>query len=208
MEQRDAVAEARAEAAERLRRQRDLGDEDDRAAARGERGLARSDVDLGLAAAGRAREEDVAAAAREQGLDPRQRTFLGLGETGGRRLCSESRGRRHLPPLTTPLRLLRRDERERAGGRRAVVVREPEREVDERRRERLEHALGRDRLDVGRRLGVGVDDHPATPGVAEADRENGPLPHLVPDLVRERPRERASTDDRVDGGEARHGQRA
>ena len=31
---------------------------------------------------------------------------------------------------------------------------------------------------------------------------------LVPDLVGERPRERASTHDRIDGGEARHGQRA
>ena len=84
VEKRDAVAEARAEAAERLRRERDLRHEDDRAAARGERGLAGADVDLGLAAAGRAGEEDVAAAAREQSLDPRQRALLGLGETGGR----------------------------------------------------------------------------------------------------------------------------
>ena len=69
VEQRDPVAEAGAEAAERLRRQRDLGHEHDRAAARGEGGLAGADVDLGLAAAGRAGEEDVAAAAREQALD-------------------------------------------------------------------------------------------------------------------------------------------
>ena len=97
MEKRDAVAEARAEAAERLRRERDLGHEDDRAATRGERGLARSDVDLGLAAAGRAGEEDVAAAAREQSLDPRERAFLRLGETGGRGLCGESRASQPLP---------------------------------------------------------------------------------------------------------------
>ena len=71
-----------------------------------------------------------------------------------------------------------------------------------------ETALGRDRLDVGRRLGVGVDDHPTAPGVAEGDRENSPLPHLVPDLVGEKPREGAGADDRVDGGEAGHGQRA
>jgi len=38
--------------------------------------------------------------------------------------------------------------------------------------------------------------------------EDGSLLHLVLDLVRERPRERAGADDRVDGGEARHGQRA
>ena len=70
VQKRDAVAEARAEAAERLRRERDLRHEDDRAAARGERGLAGADVDLGLAAARRAGEEDVAAAAPEQALDP------------------------------------------------------------------------------------------------------------------------------------------
>ena len=61
VEQRDAVAEARAETAERLRCQRDLGHEDDRAAPRRERGLGRADVDLRLPAAGRTGEEDVAA---------------------------------------------------------------------------------------------------------------------------------------------------
>ena len=49
----------------------------------------------------------------------------------------------------------------------------------------------------------------AVAGLALADLDNdGALAHLVPDLVRERPRERAGADDRVDGGEARHGQRA
>ena len=78
MEQRDPVPEARDEAAERLRRQRDLRHEHDRAAARRQGGLAGADVDLGLAAAGRAGEEDVAAAAREQALDPLERTLLCL----------------------------------------------------------------------------------------------------------------------------------
>ena len=101
-----------------------------------------------------------------------------------------------------------RDQRQRAGRRRAVVVREPEGEVDERRREGLEHAFGGDGLDVGRRLGVGVDDDAAPPGIAERNREHGSLPNLVLDLVREQPRERAGTDDRIHGGEAGHGQRA
>ena len=208
MEQRDPVSEARDEAAERLRRQRDLRHEHDRAAARGEGGLAGADVDLGLAAAGRAGEEDVAAAARKQALDPLERALLCLGKMGGRWLGGQAGRRRHVPPLAAPLRLLRRDQREGAGRRRAVVVREPEGEIDERRRERLEHSLCRDGLDVGRRFGVGVDDDTAATRVAEGDREDGALLHLVPDLVGERPRERARADDRVDGGEARHGQRA
>ena len=53
----DAVAEARLEAPERLRRQRDLGDEHDRAAPARERRRAGLQVDLGLAAPRRAGEE-------------------------------------------------------------------------------------------------------------------------------------------------------
>jgi hypothetical protein len=108
----------------------------------------------------------------------------------------------------SPRRALRRDQGERAGRGRAVVVGEPESEVDERRRERLEHPLGRNGRDVGRRLGVGVHDDSAAAGVAERDRDDRALPHLVPDLVGEKPREGAGADDRVDGGEAGHGQRA
>ena len=207
VEQRHLTAEARAEAAERLRRQGDLRDEDDRAAPGGEGGFAGADVDLGLAAAGRPGKKNVAAA-RQQRLDPLECALLRLGELRRRRLGGQAGRGRHLSPLAAPLGLLRRDQGERASRSRAVVVREPQREVDERRRQRLQHALGRDRPDVGRRLGVRVDDDPAAPGVAEGDREDGSLPNLVLDLVREEPRERAGADDRVDGGETRHGQRA
>ena len=62
----DAVAEARPEAAEGLRRERDLRDEHDRAAPALERGRAGLEVDLGLAAAGRAGEQQVAAAGVER----------------------------------------------------------------------------------------------------------------------------------------------
>ena len=208
VEHGDALAEAGPEAAERLRRQRDLRHEDDRAAARGEGGLAGPDVDLGLAASGRAGEQDVAAAARGELLDPRERPLLRLGQLRRRGLRGQGLRHGHLPPLAAPGALLRRDQRERAGRRRAVVVGEPEREIDERRRERLEHPLGRDRLDVRRRLRVGVHDDAAPVRVAEGDGEHGALPHVVVYLVGERPRERAGADDRVDGGEARHGQRA
>jgi hypothetical protein len=208
VEQRDPVPEARDEAPERLWRQRDLRHEHDRATARGESGLTGPDVDLGLAATRRAGEEDVPAAALEKALDPLEGALLRLGKVGRRWLGSQTGGRRHLAPLAAPLRLLRRDQRERAGRRRAVVVREPEGEIDERRRQRLEHPLCRDGLDVRRRCGVGVDDDAAATRVAEGDREDGAFPNIVPDLVGERPRERACIDDRVDGGEARHGQRA
>ena len=208
MKQRDAIAEACAEAPERLRRQRDLGNEDDRAASGCERRGAGADVDLGLAAAGRALEQDVSAVTGEKRLDPRQRALLCFGEMLGRRLGGQRRPGRHLPPFTAPRRLVGSDKRQRAGRRGTVVVGEPEGEVDERRRKRLEHAVGRDGIDVGRRLCVGVDDDAAALGVAEANGEDGSLPHLVLDLVGKEPRERASVDDRVDRGETRHGQRA
>ncbi len=91
----DAVAEALAEAAERLRRERDLRDEHDRAASARERGLARADVDLGLAAARRAVEQDVAAVAVEQLVDARERTrSCVLGQLGRRRLrCQRAASR-------------------------------------------------------------------------------------------------------------------
>ena len=111
MEKRHPVAEARAETAERLRRQRDLRHEDDRAATGGEGGFAGADVDLGLAATRGAREEGVAAAAREQDFDPSQRVFLRLGETSRRGLGGQGRRRGHLAPLAAPRALLRRDQR-------------------------------------------------------------------------------------------------
>ena len=80
----DAVAEARGEARERLRRERDLRDEHDRAAATRERLLAGAQVDLGLAAAGRAVEQEVAAASVERLDDPRARGPLRLRRLGRR----------------------------------------------------------------------------------------------------------------------------
>ena len=61
MEDRDPVAEAGAEAADGLRRQPDLGDEHDRAQPPLERRVARLEVHLGLAAAGRAVQEEIRA---------------------------------------------------------------------------------------------------------------------------------------------------
>ena len=62
VEDRDVVAEARAEAGDELRRERDLGDEHDRAAPGLARGGDGAQVHLGLAAAGDAVEEERLAA--------------------------------------------------------------------------------------------------------------------------------------------------
>ena len=67
--QRDARAEAGAEAPDRLRRQRDLRHEHDRAEAALERRAARLEVHLGLAAARRAVEQEVPAAAGVERAD-------------------------------------------------------------------------------------------------------------------------------------------
>ena len=133
VEDGDAVAEALAEAAERLRREGDLRDEDDRAEPTLERRGAGPEVDLGLAAPGRAGEQEVAAVAVERAHDALECPLLGLGQPRRPRLGREPDVR--LPPLTAPRAQLRRDELERARRRRAVVVGDPERELDERRRQ-------------------------------------------------------------------------
>ena len=73
VEDRDAIAEARTEAADRLRRERDLGHEHDDAAAALERRGGGLEVHLGLAAPGRPVQQDVAAVAVERGDDPLDR---------------------------------------------------------------------------------------------------------------------------------------
>ena len=103
-------------------------------------------------------------------------------------------------PLAAPLRVVRRDERERARRRRAVVVGEPQREIDERRRQRLGDALDRRRLDAVRRRDVDLGDDAAPPRVAEPHLDDRALLRLVRHLVRERPRDRARGHERIDGG--------
>ena len=142
MEQRDALAEARAEAADGLRRERDLRHEHDRAEPALERGRARLEVDLGLAAARRAVEEEVGSGAVvESARDPLAGALLRVGETRGLRLSGERLAHARLRTLAARLSLHRRDERERARRRRAVVVRDPERELDERFGQLLDDAF-------------------------------------------------------------------
>ena len=134
VEHRDRVAETRAEAPHRLRRQRDLGHEDDRPPPARERQRAGLEVHLGLPAPRRPVEEDVARPCAERRLDPPDR--FGLRVRQALRLGLTAAGSRlgTAPALTTPRPRPRRDERERTRRRRAVVVRYPERELDERGR--------------------------------------------------------------------------
>ena len=69
VEHRHEVAETGAEATERLRRERDLGNEDDGVAAAGDGRRTGAEVDLGLTAARLAPEQEVAAAGSQRLLD-------------------------------------------------------------------------------------------------------------------------------------------
>ncbi len=187
MEDRHRVAEAGAEATDRLRRERDLGDEHDRAQAAGERRRARLQVDLGLAAAGRAGEQEVLTEALvEGGGDAADGCPLLLGQDPGLRFPRErlpSGRRRTLRPRCAAER---RDELECPGGRRAVVVGEPQRQVDEGGRDLVEHAADLGRLDPGRGLDADVCDHAPGGGATQPNRDDGALAHALRHLVRER----------------------
>ena len=92
-------------------------------------------------------------------------------------------GRRRL--LLAPLRRLRRDERERAGRRRAVVVGDPERELDERRRDLPDHAsIGRASTPAGAASSI-ADDDAACARTAERDAHDRAHPDALVDLVGE-----------------------
>ena len=202
MDDRDEVAEAAAEAADGLRRERDLRDEDDRPEAALERGRARLEVHLGLAAARRAVEEDVLADAFvERRDDPCDRGPLLVREPLRLGLSLERLAQGGRRPLATGCAPHRRDELERAGRRRAVVVGEPQREVDERGRDLVEQATDRRRLDPGRRADPDVRDHTSRRTPSEADGDDGALRRPFRHLVGERAGERTGRDQRIDGGE-------
>ncbi len=203
MQDRDAVAEAGAEAADGLRRQADLGDEHDRAQPALERRVARLQVDLGLAASGRAVQEEVGAETLvHRSHDPRNCGFLGGAERSRPRLARQGLAHGGAGTLAASGALERRDELERAGGRRSVVAGDPESELDQRRRHLVHDLLDGRGLDSLRRRIRHLDDDAAPPSVPEPHLHDRPRPDLVRHLVRERPRDRAGGDERVDGGEA------
>ena len=202
VQDRDPVAEAGAEAADRLRCQPDLGDEHDRAHPPLECRVARLEVDLRLAAARRAVQEEVRAEPLvHRPDDPPHRGRLRLAERRRLRLAAERLARRGLRTLGAPRPLERRDQLERASGGRAVVPGDPQRELDQRRRDLVHDPLDRRRVDPLRRSGPDLDDDAAPPRVAEPHLHDRAGADLVRHLVGERPRDRAGGHQRIDGGE-------
>ena len=176
MQQRDGVAEARLEARDGLRRQRDLGHQHDHAPPALERPLRGPQVDLGLARAGDAVQEVLAARLdRRAAPPPARRSARPRGRRGGGsaaapparsaivtspRFSSRRRSRGRRPPGPAAARAARagasvsrspssarrrprahsrsrglparrQHERQRPRRRRAVLLRHPQRELDE-----------------------------------------------------------------------------
>src|SRR5439155_24284181 len=100
-------------------------------------------------------------------------------------------------PFAAGLPLHRRDECERASRRRAVVLGDPEGELDERLRQLLDDALDRRGLDSLRRRDVDLRDDTASLRVAEAHLDDRAQPNIVGNLVGELTRERARRYERI-----------
>ncbi len=183
VEHRDRGAEPLAEAADGLRRERDLRHEHDRAEPSRECRLACLEIHLGLAAPGRSDEQQVRSRRLvEAGDDARDRGALLVGQRGGGCLTGErlALGRRGPLPARRPAK--RSNELECAGRCRAVVVGDPQCEVDEGRRDLVEHLPdGRD-LDTHGRLDSDLDDHTARRAAAESHLDDRSLarPRPVP----------------------------
>ena len=205
MQERDPLAEPRAEAAHRLRRERDLRHEDDRSEPALEDRRARLEIHLGLAAARCAVQEEVrAGAVVERAHDACDGIDLGGRESQRRRLAVERVAQSRLRSLAARLPLHRSNERESARRRRAVVVRDPQRQLDEPPGQLLDDALDRSDDDAVRRLDPDLDHEPATLRVSEPHLDDRADARLLGHLVREGPRERSRGDEWVDGGEPGH----
>ena len=200
VQDRQPVAEARREAAGRLRRQRDLRHQHDRAEPALERRRARLEVDLGLAAAGRSREQEVSAAP-ERADDAVDRGALLVRQLLRLGLAREPLARQRRRPLPATLPHARRDECERARRGRAVVLGEPERQVDERGRQFLDDPADRHDVDPLGSAPIHLDHDSAAPPPPERHLDDGALADALRNRVREEARERARGDEGVHGRE-------
>ena len=102
VEHRHVVAEARAEAAQRLRRERDLRDEDDGVPAARHRRRARAEIDLGLAAARLTPEQEVATAGSQRLLHTPERSLLRRAQHNRRVLGGQRVRLRGRAPFAAP----------------------------------------------------------------------------------------------------------
>ena len=121
-----------------------------------------------------------------------------LGELRRLGLAAERLPLRRRRLLLAPLRRHRRDECECARRRRAVVVGEPERELDERRWQLADDRLDRPRLDAVRRRVDELGDDAARPRAAERHAHDRADPDVVGHLVGERARDRPGGHERKD----------
>jgi hypothetical protein len=149
-------------------------------------------------------EEEVPAVAVEQADDPRQGLLLARAQRRRLRLAGQGVPLRRRRTLAARLALQRGDELERAGRRGAVVVGEPQREIDERLRQLVDDVADRRRLHALRWTLFESDDDAPPARTVEVQRDDGALAHRGRDLVRERPGDRPGGDERVDG-RVRHG---
>ena len=179
VEDRDRLAKTRAEAADGLGRQRNLGHEHAGRTAGREHALNRREVDLGFAGTGNAIDQHhITVSVQAGALDLRERLLLAVGKED-RRLAAR-RGQRGLLATATPgAALLHHDDAaffERLNGRRHAVVEQVE--VARRDRAALE------RLDeltlanggLGRRIvkAIGRKHHPAVLDRLDGGALNGP----------------------------------
>ncbi len=185
MENGDAVTESRAQPAHGLRGKRDLGDEDDRAAPSLERRGTGLEIDLGLAASRRTLEQEVAAAGVHRLDDALERPLLTLAQRVWLGLAAERVPLAGRGPFAASFPLQRRDELEGAGGCRAVVVGQPECEVDERPGQLVDDVPDGHRLDAFRRALLEPDDDSTTSCPVEKERNDRALSDVLRHFVGE-----------------------
>ena len=204
VEHRHAAAEAGPEPAQRLRRERDLRHQHDRPPPARQSLGAGAEVDLRLPAPGLPVEEERPTGAVEGVCDPLHGPLLGEAERGGSLLGGQLVLDAAAARAGAPRAGFRGDQGQRPCRRGAVVVGEPEGEVEEGLRDGSEHVLDGDGLDVPGRLVLEPDDDPAATRAPEAHRHDR-APFEPVREVRVRPRDGARGDERDHGGEPGHG---
>ena len=205
MEHRDAVSEARTEATDGLRCEGDFGHEHDHTASALECRRSCLEVDLRLPASCRALEQDVATVGVQRPDDSVDGLALRLGEGFRLEFAAERVSRRRLPDRPASCPFVGRDERQRTGRGRAVVVGDPERELDERRRNAIDDVPCIRDLDA---LGSGdarLHHDAADRARTERDREDVSLADVVGNRISEGPCERPRRDEGIDRGERHRG---
>ena len=212
----DGLAEAIDEASDDLRRQRDLGDEHDRPPPLRERRRGHAQVDLGLA---RARDPVQQALLWPALLDSRDqrrqhlllvaRQLVGIGAARPDGQVAQSATGAALAPAEAAGGVGGKHEAERAGDRRAVLLRDPLGEAHElARNPELERAQRREQLSRRPRCVAHADDHAEHLAAPERHDEHradahDPAPQLLGQAVVERAAQRAAGRHRLYLGDRR-----